>query len=415
MKLVVGVIGMGYVGLPLAIEISKKHKVVGYDIDVNRINSLRKGIDIKNQISQSEIRKVDINYSLKSDSLRECNLYIVTVPTPLKNHKTPDFTFLKRASKAISKYLKKEDIVVYESTVYPGATEEICIPILEKSTLKVNKDFYVGYSPERINVGDPQNTLTTIPKIVSATNKYSLKIIVKLYSSILKSKVHAVSSIKVAEAAKIVENVQRDVNIAFVNELAMMFKFFEIDINEVLNAASTKWNFLNFRPGLVGGHCIGVDPYYLAHKSIALGYKPEILLSARKINEEVPFFILKELFKKLSLHKIEISKANVLFLGATFKENISDIRNSKALELATEINDIVKNLYLYDPYLDTKHINLGLNIISNLPKDKKFDILILAVKHDKFLKLAPLDFITKEGFVYDIKRFFKPHPKIYSL
>ena len=415
MKLIVGVVGMGYVGLPLAIEIAKKYKVIGYDIDANRINSLRKGIDIKNQISQTEIRKVDINYSLKSDSLKECNFYIVTVPTPLKDHKIPDFTFLKRASKTISKYLKKEDIVVYESTVYPGATEEICIPILEKSTLRVNKDFYVGYSPERINVGDPKNTFTTIPKIVSATNKYSLKIIVKLYSSILKSKVHAVSSIKVAEAAKIVENVQRDVNIAFVNELAMMFKFFEIDINEVLNAASTKWNFLNFRPGLVGGHCIGIDPYYLAHKSVALGYKPKILLSARKINEEVPIFILKDLFKKLSQHKIEISKTNILFLGATFKENTSDIRNSKALELAREINNLVKNVYLYDPYVGTKDLNLGINIFSNLPKDRKFDVLILAVKHDKFSKLAPLDFIKKRDLFMILKGFFKPHPKIYSL
>ncbi len=416
MDLKIGIIGMGYVGLPLAIALAKKYKVVGYDNDEKRINSLRKGVDTKNEISQSKINGVDIIYSCKSDSLKKCNFYIVTVPTPIKNNKVPDFTFIKSASNIISKYLKKGDLVVYESTVYPGATEEICIPILEKSSLKINNDFYVGYSPERINVGDKNNTFQTIPKIVSATNKYSLNIITKLYSSILKAKVHPVSSIKVAEAAKVFENVQRDVNIALVNELAMMFKLFQIDTHEVLKAASTKWNFLNFTPGLVGGHCIGIDPYYLAHKAMSEGYKPEILLSARKVNEEVPRFILNDIIKKLSLHKIKISTANILFLGATFKENTSDIRNSKALELASQMNEIVENVYLYDPYIDKRTLNTKLCIMDELPKDKKFNILVLAVKHKEFLKLDPMSFIEKEGFVYDVKGMFKPiSGMIYSL
>ncbi len=403
---------MGYVGLPLAIALAKKYKVVGYDNDKIRINSLRKGIDIKNEISQSEINSVAIGYSHKTESLKKCNFYIVTVPTPVKNNKAPDFTFLKNASNIISKYLKIGDIVVYESTVYPGATEEICIPILEKSSLKINNDFYVGYSPERINVGDKINTFKTIPKIVSATNKYSLGLITKVYSSILKAKVHPVSSIKVAEAAKVFENVQRDVNIALVNEIAMMFKLFGIDTHEVLKAASTKWNFLNFTPGLVGGHCIGIDPYYLAHKAKTEGYKPEILLSARKINEEVPRFILNDIIMKLTLHKIQISSVNVLFLGATFKENTSDLRNSKALELALQMNEIVKNVYLFDPHIDKSSLNIKLTITDELPKSKKFNILILAVKHKEFLKLDPLSFIEKGGFVYDIKGIFKTIPGV---
>mgnify|MGYP001171735407 FL=1 len=415
MKIDIGILGMGYVGLPLAIAMAEKHKVIGFDVDKNRISSLKMGIDKKKDVTSKQIKKTDLTYSNKPESLKNCNIYIVTVPTPIKHNKLPDFTFLKNASKIISKFLKIGDVVIYESTVYPGATEEICIPILEISSLKINKDFYVGYSPERINVGDQVNTLKTIPKIVSASNKYSLKIIKKLYESIIDAEVRPVSSIKIAEAAKVIENVQRDVNIAFVNELAMMFKSFEIDTHEVLNAACTKWNFLNFRPGLVGGHCIGIDPYYLAHKSISMGYKPEILFSARKINEEVPNFVLKDLIQKLSFHKIKTSKAKVLFLGITFKENTSDIRNSKALSLALGLKKTCKNILVYDPYLKGEDLNLEFEFTSNLPEEQKFDVLVLAVAHSLFLKINPLTLLSKVGFVYDIKAVFDSHEKIYRL
>jgi len=415
MKPSIGIIGLGYVGLPLALALAEKHTVLGYDTNKERVASLQKGVDNTKEIPTEEIQAVSIHFFDQPQALKQCSIYIVTVPTPLKEDNLPDFSHLESASSIIAQLLKIGDIVVYESTVYPGATEEICLPLLEVSSLKVDIDFSLGYSPERINVGDPHNTFKTIPKIVSASNKDALETLYTLYQSVLSAEVYKAPSIKVAEAAKVIENVQRDVNIALVNELAMMFKSFKIDIHEVLNAASTKWNFLNFRPGLVGGHCIGIDPYYLAHKSISMGYKPEILFSARKINEEIPNFVLKDLKQKLSFHKIKTSKAKVLFLGITFKENTSDIRNSKALSLALGLKKTFKNILIYDPYFNGEDLNLEFEFTSNLPEEQKFDVLVLAVAHSLFSKIKPLTLLSKVGFVYDIKAVFEPHEKIYRL
>ena len=415
MKPSIGIIGLGYVGLPLALALAEKYTVLGYDTNKERVASLQKGVDNTKQIPTEEIQAVSIDFFDQPQALKQCSIYIVTVPTPLKKDNLPDFSYLESASTIIAQLLKIGDIVVYESTVYPGATEEICLPLLEVSSLKVDIDFSLGYSPERINVGDPHNTFKTIPKIVSASNKDALETLYILYQSVLSAEVYKAPSIKVAEAAKVIENVQRDVNIALVNELAMMFKSFEIDTHEVLNAACTKWNFLNFRPGLVGGHCIGIDPYYLAHKSTSMGYKPEILFSARKINEEVPNFILKDLIQKLSFHKIKTYKAKVLFLGITFKENTSDIRNSKALSLALGLKKTCKNILVCDPYLKSEEVNLELEFTTSLPKEQKFDVLVLAVAHSLFLKIKPLTLLSKIGFVYDIKAVFDPHEKIYRL
>ena len=415
MKPSIGIIGLGYVGLPLALALAEKHTVLGYDTNRERVASLQKGVDNTKEIPTEEIQAVSIDFFDQPQALKQCSIYIVTVPTPLKEDNLPDFSHLESASTIIAQLLKIGDIVVYESTVYPGATEEICLPLLEVSSLKVDIDFSLGYSPERINVGDPNNTFKTIPKIVSASNKNALETLYTLYQSVLSAEVYKAPSIKVAEAAKVIENVQRDVNIALVNELAMMFKSFKIDIHEVLNAACTKWNFLNFRPGLVGGHCIGIDPYYLAHKSISVGYKPEILFSARKINEEIPNFVLKDLKQKLSFHKIKTSKAKVLFLGITFKENTSDIRNSKALSLALGLKKTCKNILICDPYLNGEDLNLEFEFTTNLPEKQKFDVLVLAVAHSLFLKIKPLTLLSKVGFVYDIKAVFEPHEKIYRL
>ena len=415
MKPSIGIIGLGYVGLPLALALAEKHTVLGYDTNKERVASLQKGVDNTKEIPTEEIQAVSIDFFDQPQALKQCSIYIVTVPTPLKEDNLPDFSHLESASSIIAQLLKIGDIVVYESTVYPGATEEICLPLLEVSSLKVDIDFSLGYSPERINVGDPHNTFKTIPKIVSASNKDALETLYTLYQSVLSAEVYKAPSIKVAEAAKVIENVQRDVNIALVNELAMMFKSFKIDIHEVLNAACTKWNFLNFRPGLVGGHCIGIDPYYLAHKSISMGYKPEILFSARKINEEIPNFVLKDLKQKLSFHKIKTSKAKVLFLGITFKENTSDIRNSKALSLALGLKKTCKNILIYDPYFKGDDLDLEFEITSNLPEGQKFDVLVLAVAHSLFSKIKPLTLLSKVGFVYDIKAVFEPHEKIYRL
>ncbi len=416
MKPVVGIIGLGYVGLPLALALAEKYTVLGYDTNKERVASLQAGIDNTQEIPSEEMQAVSINYFDQPDALKDCNVYIVTVPTPLKDDNLPDFSYLESASVIVAKMLTKGDIVVYESTVYPGATEEICLPLLEQSALKVDTDFSLGYSPERINVGDPNNTFKTIPKIVAASNKEALETLHNLYQSVLSAEVYSAPSIKVAEAAKVIENTQRDVNIAFVNELAMMFNAMGLDTNEVLAAASTKWNFLPFRPGLVGGHCIGIDPYYLAHQSKAVGYTPELLLSARKINEALPHFIVKDILAKLKAHQIAIAKAKVLLLGATFKENTADIRNSKAITLAQGLQAEGLNLTLYDPFItENNPLTTALALASSLPKAEKFDVVILAVGHDKFVEIDPLKLLTERGFGYDIKAFFESHPRIYRL
>lgn len=416
MKPSIGIIGLGYVGLPLALALAEKHTVLGYDTNKERVASLQKGVDNTQEIHTEEIQAVSIRFFNEPQALKQCSIYIVTVPTPLKEDNLPDFSYLESASAVIAQFLKKGDIVVYESTVYPGATEEICLPLLETSSLKVDIDFSLGYSPERINVGDPHNTFKTIPKIVSASNEDALETLYSLYQSVLSAEVHRAPSIKVAEAAKVIENTQRDVNIAFVNELAMMFNTMGLDTNEVLAAASTKWNFLPFRPGLVGGHCIGIDPYYLAHQSKALGYTPELLLSARKINEALPHFIVKDILAKLENHQIDKTKAKVLLLGATFKENTADIRNSKAITLAQGLQAEDLNLTLYDPYItENNPLTTTLTLASSLSKTEKFDVVILAVGHDQFATIDLLKLLTDEGFGYDIKAYFDAHPRIYRL
>jgi UDP-N-acetyl-D-galactosamine dehydrogenase len=416
MKPSIGIIGLGYVGLPLALALAEKHTVLGYDTNKERVASLQKGVDTTQEILTEEIQAVSIQFLDEPQALKQCSIYIVTVPTPLKEDNLPDFSYLESASTVIAQLLKKGDIVVYESTVYPGATEEICLPLLEASFLKVDIDFSLGYSPERINVGDPHNTFKTIPKIVSASNKDALETLYTLYQSVLSAEVYKAPSIKVAEAAKVIENTQRDVNIAFVNELAMMFNAMGLDTNEVLAAASTKWNFLPFRPGLVGGHCIGIDPYYLAHQSQALGYTPELLLSARKINEVLPHFIVKDILFKLETHLIDKKKAKVLLLGATFKENTADIRNSKAITLAQGLQEEALNLTLFDPYITKNNLlTTSLTLTSSLSKTEKFDVVILAVGHDQFTTIDPLKLLTEKGFGYDIKAYFDTHPRIYRL
>ena len=411
----IGVIGLGYVGLPLALALAAKYKVFGYDINPERLKNLRLGIDDTKAVSSNEFKNVEIEFVETPNLLKSCDIYIITVPTPLKKNYLPDFSFLEQATMTVSNILNRGDIVIYESTVYPGATEEICIPILEKSLLVFNRDFYVGYSPERINIGDSRNTFKNISKIVSASNKSTLQTIFNLYQSVLDAKVYKAPSIKVAEAAKVIENTQRDVNIAFVNELAMMFSKMKIDTNEVLKAASTKWNFLDFKPGLVGGHCIGTDPYYLLHRSKAKGFNPILMHSARQVNEGLPIYIAKEISKKINLHKIDTSKAKVLLLGITFKENVSDIRNSKAIELAKHLRNSGLEIIIYDPNVKGNLKALKMKKISEFPTKGKFDIIIFALKHKQFLNISPIKFLKKNGFVYDVKGFLERHKRIYRL
>ena len=410
----IGIIGLGYVGLPLAVALAQKYPVNGYDTNKKRIKNLQAGIDDTNEFTADELSQATINYYNAPQQLKNCNIYIVTVPTPLNAENLPDFSYLENASITLSKLLNKGDIVVYESTVYPGATEEICVPLLEKSSLLFNQDFFVGYSPERINVGDKTNTFTSIPKIVSASNKATLEVLTQLYQSVIIAEVYKAPSIRVAEAAKVIENTQRDVNIAFVNELAMMFSAMGLDTQEVLKAASTKWNFLNFKPGLVGGHCIGIDPYYLAHKSTSLGYSPKLLLAARKINEEVPEFIANDIVKKIKAHQIDVDDANILMLGATFKENTPDLRNSKAVTLAQVLNEKGLEVLIYDPYIESAKLE-EMDVVTAPPQNQLFDVVILAVPHQAFKSLDPLEFLTPKGFGYDIKAFFEVHPRIYCL
>ena len=410
----IGIIGLGYVGLPLALALAEKNPVKGFDTNAKRVSDLQAGIDTTQEFSTEELRSSALSYHSQSSELSDCTIYIVTVPTPLNEENLPDFSYLENASITLSKLLHKGDIVVYESTVYPGATEEICVPLLEKSSLKFNQDFFVGYSPERINVGDKNNTFTSIPKIVSASNNATLEVLTQLYQSVITAEVYKAPSIRVAEAAKVIENTQRDVNIAFVNELAMMFNAMGLDTQEVLKAASTKWNFLNFSPGLVGGHCIGIDPYYLAHKSKALGYIPELLLSARKINEEVPYFIANDILIKMEKHKINAEKAKVLLLGASFKENTNDIRNSKSLVLANILTSKIFELSIYDPKVPHVDLFSKINFLKEFPRKKKYDVIILSVEHNEYSNVNPLNNLSSKGFIYDIKSFYQKSPKTYQ-
>ena len=403
----IGVIGLGYVGLPLAVSFSKNYKTIGFDISKKRIDQINKGHDITNEITSNELQKVISNgfkSTCKLEELEECNIYIVTVPTPIDENKNPDLSLLINATKSISSIIAKGDFVIYESTVYPGATEEICIPILEKNNFKLNKDYFVGYSPERINPGDKEHTFEKIDKVVSGSNEHALDIISMLYRKVIKAKIHPVSSIKVAEAAKIIENSQRDLNIAFVNELSQIFNKIDIDTKEVLEAASTKWNFLNFKPGLVGGHCIGVDPYYLAYKAKQIGYMPEIILAGRKTNESIPNFIYNTIENKV--RGKDINSKNVLILGATFKENCPDIRNSKSQDLYKIFKSKGLSCKMFDPIADKVEMkNLykedfieSINIL--------FDIIIVAVGHDEFLEFKLENIGTEECIIFDVKSIY---------
>ncbi len=412
-KIKIGILGLGYVGLPLAIEFGKKFNTIGFDINKSRINELKSGIDSTLEVEGIEVKKTIKDYFLKltseEEDLSSCNFLIVTVPTPINSEKKPDLKPLESATITVSKNLNKNDIVVYESTVFPGCTEEFCVPILENNSgLKFNKDFFVGYSPERINPGDKEHTLTKILKLVSGSNEKTLNIVDEVYSSIIHAGTYRTKSIKVAEAAKVIENAQRDINIAFVNELAQIFSRMNIDTHDVLNAAGTKWNFLNFSPGLVGGHCIGVDPYYLSHKSIELGYNPEIILSGRKVNDNMGFFIATEVSKLVNNSGNKIQNSKVLVLGATFKENCPDFRNTKVVDLILSLKLLGANIEIFDPWINIEAFDkvYSIEIINELDNNQKYDVIILAVPHTEFNKINLNKLkVSKSSVVYDVKGF----------
>lgn len=401
----IGIIGLGYVGLPLAVEFGKKFPVMGFDINQLRVDELIAGNDRTLETSADDLKSaVYLKYTTKLEEVRDCNYYIITVPTPIDKHKRPDLTPLIKASESVGKILKKGDIVIYESTVYPGATEEDCVPVLEKfSGLKFNLDFFCGYSPERINPGDKVHTVTKILKVTSGSTPDVAVKVNNLYKSIITAGTFMASSLKVAEAAKVIENSQRDINIAFVNELALIFNKMGIDTHEVLAAAGTKWNFLKFFPGLVGGHCIGVDPYYLTHKAQELGYNPEIILAGRRLNDNMGFYVANRVIKKMISKGHTIAGSRVLILGVTFKENCPDIRNSRVIDVVAEFNEYSCKVDVYDPWADAAEVKheYGLNLVSKPGGD--YDAIVLAVAHNEFLKLDIRALGRSNSVVYDIK------------
>ena len=403
----IGIIGLGYVGLPLAMAFSKKFKVIGFDIDKERVDQLNLFEDKTNQAPQKELKQVlRTNLTLTSDPnlISDCNIYIVTVPTPVTREKEPDLSFLLSASKTVGLCLKKGDLVIYESTVYPGCTEDDCVPVLERSSgLVFNKDFYCGYSPERINPGDKVNTLTKIKKVTSGSTPKAAHQVDELYNSIIKAGTHKTSSIKVAEASKAIENAQRDLNISFVNELALIFDRIGIDTTEVIEAAATKWNFLKFKPGLVGGHCISVDPYFLVHKAKSLGYTPEVILSGRNVNDQMGKFVASKVIRLMKEKGIKIQGSKALILGVTFKENCNDIRNSKVPDIYRELKESGLAVDLYDPIADGEQVTKTHQItLTKTPS--KYQAIILAVSHDLFIENGVKDYKNPNGAViYDIK------------
>ena len=391
-KFKISVVGLGYVGLPLAIEFGKIFDVIGYDKNSKRVNELRNGIDSTLEVSNNQFQLSNkLVFTDKLNDIQKSNIFIITVPTPVDKTNRPDLSFLKRASKDVGKFLKKKDIVIYESTVYPGVTEEICVPILSAiSGLEYNKDFFCGYSPERINPGDKIKTLTKVTKITSGSTREISKIVDNLYKKIIKAGTYKASSIKVAEAAKVIENSQRDLNIAFVNELSVIFNRINIDTMEVLNAASTKWNFLNFKPGMVGGHCIGVDPYYLTFKAEAVGYNPQVILAGRRLNDNMSRYSARNVIKLMALNKINISNCTVGVMGITFKENCPDIRNSKAFDLVNELKLWGINVKIFDEWASNKDLKKEFNETLTKKKDfKDLDSIIVAVGHNEFRKKQP--------------------------
>lgn len=401
----VGIIGLGYVGLPLAVEFGKVLDVVGFDINEDRIKELEKGHDRTREVEPEELKSsTKLRFTSRIDDIRERNYFIVTVPTPIDEFKNPDLRPLEAASKSVGHVLKKGDIVIYESTVYPGCTEEICVPILEKvSGLVFNKDFFCGYSPERINPGDKLHRVTSIKKVTSGSTPEVAEKVDQLYKKIIQAGTHKASSLKVAEAAKVIENSQRDLNIAFVNELALIFERVGIDTHEVLEAAGTKWNFLPFKPGLVGGHCIGVDPYYLTHKAESLGYHPEVILSGRRINDNMGIHVANCVIKLMAQHELPINKADILILGITFKENCPDIRNSRVIDVIRELQSFGTRIDVYDPEADAAEVKheYDLNLIDKL--DKRYHAIVLAVGHEKFNALDWDAIKFEKSVVYDVK------------
>lgn len=404
-----GIIGLGYVGLPLAVEFGKKYPTLGFDINTKRVEELKQGHDFTLEVSTDELADSQyITYSANVDDLTACNVYIVTVPTPIDQHKQPDLTPLVKASAMLAKVLNKGDIVIYESTVYPGATEEVCLPEIERnSKLVFNQDFFAGYSPERINPGDKEHRVTNILKVTSGSTPEVADFIDSLYQSIITAGTYKASSIQVAEAAKVIENTQRDLNIALINELAVIFNKLNIDTEEVLKAAGTKWNFLPFRPGLVGGHCIGVDPYYLTHKAQAIGYNPEVILAGRRINDAMGEYVVSQLVKTMLKRKLPVNGANVLVMGLTFKENCPDVRNTKVVDILAELAEFDINIDVYDPWVnpeDAKH-EYNVDLIA-APKESHYDAVIFAVAHDEFRALSAEQikaFMKNEHVIYDLK------------
>jgi len=413
----IGIIGLGYVGLPLAVEFAKKYKVFGFDINVNRINQLKAGIDHTLEISKDQLNAVitpvcttpiGLYFTDDIEKLRPCTRYIVTVPTPVDKNNRPDLTPLINASMLIGKVLKKGDIVIYESTVYPGVTEDECMPVLEKvSKLRYNIDFFAGYSPERINPGDKDHTVANIRKITSGSTAQAADIVDKLYNSVITAGTFKADSIKVAEAAKVIENAQRDINIAFVNELAMIFNKLGIDTNKVLEAAGTKWNFLNFRPGLVGGHCIGVDPYYLAQKAQEAGYHPEIILAGRRINDSMGAYVADQFIKQITRRGTSLIDAEVLVLGFTFKENCPDVRNTRVIDIIKRLEEYKIKVHVHDPWANAEQANRIYGIIceNGESKERKYDGILLAVAHEQFKSLNLGSLCKPHTVLYDLKAF----------
>jgi UDP-N-acetyl-D-galactosamine dehydrogenase len=409
----VAVVGLGYVGLPLAIEFAKKYQTFGFDINANRVKELNNYFDrtkeVESFILKESIENKKITITTDLNEIASCNFFIITVPTPTDKNNRPDLRPMISASKMIGSVLKKDDIVVFESTVYPGVTEDICAPALEESSkLIFNKDFFVGYSPERINPGDKEHTVSKILKITSGSTFQTAELVDNLYKSIISAGTYLASSIKVAEAAKVIENSQRDINIAFVNELAKIFNLLDIDTNEVLKAAGTKWNFLNFKPGLVGGHCIGVDPYYLAQKAQEVGYHSEIILAGRRLNDGMGKYIATELIKQMVIKDIKIKDANILILGFTFKENCPDVRNTKVIDIVNELITYNTKLLIFDPIADKKEVEeeYGVSIFTKIETDQKFDAIILAVAHNEFHNLDLKKLRKDNSIIYDIKSFY---------
>ncbi len=408
----IGIIGLGYVGLSLALEFSKKRQIIGYDIDNERIKNLLNNYDYMNEVSKTELKKIKkINYTNNSEDLNDLNCFIITVPTPVDNFKKPDLQPLISASQIVGKKLSKNSLVIYESTVFPGATENICVPILEKySNLKFNKDFFCGYSPERINLGDRKHSLTNTIKITSGSNFNTSNLVDNLYKSIIKAGTFKVSNIKVAEAAKVIENTQRDLNIAFFNELSLLFNQINLDSKEVFDAASTKWNFHKFRPGLVGGHCIGVDPYYLTYLAQSIGFQPNIILSGRRVNDNMGQYVVSQLIKNMSNKKIKINNSKILILGFAFKENCPDIRNTGVFSIYRELIEYQCKVEIYDSQVSHKNVydNYKIKLIKKIKKNY-YDSVIIAVGHDEFKKLGIRkisNFCKKNRSIFDVNYLF---------